>query len=134
LSSSQAIAILLARLLMSGVFVFSAIGKFRHDEMDMQAIKRIGLPLPGAVASITGGCEIVGALMLSLGMGARVASALLGIFLLAVSFLLLRFWEVGDSPRRFAEENAFFGNMGLAGGLLYVLVTGPGPLALFPEH
>lgn len=128
----SSVPLLVARILMASVFVFSAWGKLRGDERDMKAIIGLHLPFPSILAKFAGACEIVGALMLTLGVAAQLAAILLGIFLLGVTLTFLQFWKIPDGDARFGAENAFFGNLGLLGGLTYVATFGPGPIALLP--
>ena len=128
--SPDAIALLLGRILISGVFIFSAWGKLLSDPIDVAAITSLGLPHPQMLGRAVGVCEVIGALMLTLGAGARVAAVLLSIFLLSVTLAFLRFWKATDHPARFAQANSFFGNLGVLGGLVYITVMGPGSLAL----
>ncbi|CAN7591113.1 DoxX family protein [Variovorax paradoxus] len=130
---SEAIGLFLARLLMSCVFLFSAIEKLRKEEEEIQAIVGLHLPYPNFVAMLAGLCEIVGASMLVFGVGARLASVLLALFLVSVTIIFLQFWKAPTRQVRFGQANAFFGNLGLVGGLTYVALIGPGPLAIFPR-
>lgn len=132
MSVAGSLALLGARILMASVFFFSAWGKLRGDERDLQAIVGLHLPYPNLLTVTAGACEIIGALMLISGAGARIAALLLALFLLAVTFAFLRFWTLPQGDARFNVENAFFGNLGLIGGLTFVMVTGPGSLALLP--
>lgn len=75
---------------------------------------------------------IVGAAMLTLGIAAQIAAILLGVFLLGVTLAFLQFWKIQDGDARFNAESAFFGNLGLLGGLIYVATVGAGPIAIMP--
>jgi putative oxidoreductase len=119
-------------MFMASVFVFSASGKLRGDNRDIQAIVGLHLPYPSLLARIVGGGEIIGALMLTLGVATQLAALLLGIFLFFVTLAFLPFWKIADDEAHFGAENAFFGNFGLMGGLAFIFVFGPGTYALVP--
>lgn len=133
MDEAGSISLLLARVLMSGVFLFSAMEKLRRNEVEMQAIVGLHLPYPNLIATAAGVCEVLGSLMLIFGVGARVAAVLLGLFLFGVTVAFVHFWKAPTPEVRFGQTNAFFGNFGLMGGLIYVAVVGPGSFALFPH-
>lgn len=132
MTMAASIALLVARMLMASVFVFSAWGKLRGDARDLQAIIGLHLPFPNLLAKLVGACEIIGALMLTLGVAVELAAVLLGLFLVFVTLAFLQFWKVTNDEAHFGTENAFFGNLGLLGGLIFLTVFGPGAYALLP--
>jgi uncharacterized membrane protein YphA (DoxX/SURF4 family) len=47
-----------------------------------------------------------------------------------ISFVVPSFWNVADPPPVRAQKlNAFIANFAIAGGLIYVIVAGPGPFS-----
>jgi putative oxidoreductase len=75
--------------------------------------------------------RVIGALALVLGVYAQIASILLAIFMIVVSFAVLTFWSPGDpAPVRAQKLNSFAANIAIVGGLIYVIAAGSGRLSL----
>ena len=70
---------------------------------------------------LTGVCEIVGCLMLGLGIAPRIAAVAFALFTVLVSLLFLRFWTSRpDAPDFLLRRNTFFSNLAMIGGLIGV--------------
>jgi len=61
--------LLFARLLVCTVFIVSAVDKFNLVPAEVAAMRALKLPAPLFLMRLTGVCEIVGCLMLGLGIG-----------------------------------------------------------------
>lgn len=70
-------------------------------------------------------CELVGGVLLFLGILARLGAFLLFLFMVAVTFLFHSFWTF-PSPESQAEMWNFMRNLSILGGLLLVLAWGKG--------
>ena len=120
---------LAGRLLIAAIFVFSGFGKITGFEGTVGYIASKGLPLPqlGAIAAII--VELGGGILLILGWKARWAAAAMLIFTLAAAFIFHNFWAV---PPAAAQNQMihFMKNISMAGGLLYVVIFGGGPLSI----
>jgi putative oxidoreductase len=119
-------------LLLSGrpcvalLFAVSAASKFRQEQAEIKALASLHVPAPGTAELIAGICESVGVVALTLGIYVRTASLMLAIFMLAISFLVLSFWSGADPlPVRAQKKSAFFANIAIVGGLLYMVAMGP---------
>jgi putative oxidoreductase len=123
--------LLLARLLVCTVFIVSAVDKFNLVPAEVAAMRALKLPAPLFLMRLTGVCEIIGCLMLGLGIGPRIAAVAFALFTVLVSLLFLRFWtSKPDAPDYPLRRNTFFSNLAMIGGLLYVVVAGPGAYSL----
>jgi putative oxidoreductase len=120
---------LVGRLLIAAIFVFSGFGKITGFEGTVGYIASKGLPLPqlAAVAAII--VELGGGLLLIVGWKARWAAAAMLLFTLVVAAIFHNFWAV---PADMAQNQMihFMKNICMAGGLLYVVVFGSGPLSV----
>jgi len=120
---------LVGRLLIAAIFVFSGFGKITGFEGTVGYIASKGLPLPqlGAIAAII--VELGGGILLVLGWKARWAAAAMMIFTLAAAAIFHNFWAV---PPDMAQNQMihFMKNICMAGGLMYVVVFGSGPLSI----
>ena len=123
--------LLFARLLVCTVFIVSAVDKFNLVPAELAAMRALKLPAPVFLMRLTGVCEIVGCLMLGLGIAPRIAAVAFALFTLLVSLLFLRFWTSRpDAPDFLLRRNTFFSNLAMIGALLYVVVVGPGAYSL----
>ncbi len=120
---------LVGRLLIAAIFVFSGFGKITGFEGTVGYIASKGLPLPqlGAVAAII--VELGGGILLILGWKTRWAAAAMMLFTLAAAVIFHNFWAV---PADMAQNQMihFMKNICMAGGLLYVVIFGSGPLSV----
>src|SRR4051812_19642941 len=120
---------LVGRLLIAAIFVFSGFGKITGFEGTVGYIASKGLPLPqlGAIAAII--VELGGGILLVLGWKARWAAAAMLLFTLAAAVIFHNFWAV---PPDMAQNQMihFMKNICMAGGLMYVVVFGSGPLSI----
>ena len=127
-------ALLVARLLFATMFLISAGDKFRGDKKEIAMIAQLHLPAPARLETLTGVCEVLGAAMLLTGAGARIAAAGLLIFTAFISLAFLQYWKIDSGPeQRLPVRNAFFANVAVVGGLLYIVVVGPGRWAIASE-
>lgn len=131
-SRSGNAALLLGRLCLSGVFILSAIDKFKPPEAELKQIGTMGLPLdPKLLSTMAGSCEVIGAASLVTGVYSRTSAILLAAFLGGVSMKMLNFWAAKGPPEAItAQREEFIGNVAVIGGLIYVATVGPGALAL----
>jgi putative oxidoreductase len=123
--------LLIGRFCLAAVFVISALSKFRRDPTEIKVLANLHIPAPASAEVLVGVCEVIGALALVLGVYAQIASILLAIFMIVVSFAVLTFWSPGDSaPVRAQKLNSFVANIAIVGGLIYVIAAGSGRLSL----
>jgi putative oxidoreductase len=73
----SALAVLVARVVGGGVFVVFGIGKFANHASEVASFRDYGLPAPDAFVFVIGAIEIVGGLMLILGLATRPAALVL---------------------------------------------------------
>src|SRR5258708_33954024 len=91
--------LLLARLLVCTVFIVSAVDKFNLVPAELAAMRALKLPAPVLLMRLTGVCEIVGCLMLGLGIAPRIAAGAFALFSPLLSLPFLRFLTpTPDSP------------------------------------
>lgn len=143
----QFFALPLARIMLSLVFIWAGYTKVvGFGAMNMTEWKKwVGtlnipgtadkLPNPDLLAQIAAYGELVGGLMLFIGILSRVSALGLFLFTIAASVLAHNFWihGTGDAAtaKLFADQlTAFLKNMGLAGGLLLIVGAGGGGLGI----
>jgi putative oxidoreductase len=120
---------LAGRLLIAAIFVFSGFGKITGFEGTVGYIASKGLPLPqlGAIGAII--VELGGGILLIVGWKARWAAAVMLVFTVVAAVIFHNFWAVpaGEAQNQMIH---FMKNISMAGGLLYVVVHGSGPLSV----
>ena len=116
---------LAARLLLVAEFAIAVNGKIQGwsgQEAYMAAHgMRFVAPLLAAALAI----ELLGSLCLVLGIEARLAAAILCVYLGIVSVTLHNFWRMSGTAAG-ANQTQFFKNLGIMGGLLLLALHGPG--------
>jgi uncharacterized membrane protein YphA (DoxX/SURF4 family) len=130
MGTSTDLLLLAARCCLATVFVASAYTKFLAPPEEIKVIAQLHLPAPKLLERLAGFCESIGATALVLGVLAPTVSVLLVCLMLFISFAILNFRSERGQPQvRAQKRNAFFANIAVAGGLIYVAAIGPGRLA-----
>lgn len=113
---------LTGRIFIAAIFIITGFGKITGYEGTAAYMEAMGVP--GALLPLVIALEIVGGLAIVVGWRTRIAAFLLAGFCL-LSALIFHL--------DFADQSqflSFWKNVGLAGGFLFLVVNGPGGLAL----
>lgn len=122
MSSNHALISLVARVLLSAIFIAAGYNKIGGYDGTMQYMESAGVPgilLPAVIA-----LELGGGLMILLGLFSRWAALALAAFSVVAALLF---------HANFADQMqaaAFMKNLALAGGLLLLFANGPGAWAV----
>jgi putative oxidoreductase len=119
----------IGRALLSLIFILSAVNKLQNWSDTAQIMADRGLPAVDALLSVVVGLELVGGIMVLLGLYARWGAVVLLAFLVPVSLIMHNFWAAPEAEQLSHMIN-FMKNMSIAGGLLFVLAMGPGPVSV----
>lgn len=117
------------RVLIAVIFVFSGVAKATGLEGTAGYIAHQGLPAAYLLAVAAMIVELGGGVLLIAGFKTRIAAAVLLLFTLAAGFLFHNFWAVPADQVQNTMIH-FMKNISMAGGLLYVVVYGSGPLSV----
>jgi putative oxidoreductase len=133
----------LSRILLSLVFAFTGYSKVvgYGGVQDMvkwkEYVKNLRIPgtndpLPNSdlLAQIAAYGELVGGIMLFIGILSRVTAFGLFVFIIVASVLAHNFWAMTDAGAAFANFGQFLKNMGIAGGLLLIMAAGGGSVGI----
>ena len=137
----------LSRILLSLVFIFTGYAKvFGWGPLDKPIInmdlwkQRVqGLKIPGTqdplpnselLAQIVAYGELVGGILLFLGILSRVTAFGLFVFVILASVLGHAFWTFADAGPQFLQIQQFLKNMGIAAGLLLIMGAGGGAVGI----
>ena len=92
-----------------------------HIEDHVKRLTFFKAPLPRATFWLGMGLDAVGCGLLLVNWHPAIGALCLIVFTVLASFLLLRFWEMGDPMKRIGMQNGFLANIGVVGGLLLLL-------------
>ena len=112
-----------------GLIVVGGAGVRRLDvgmEMIEDMFTMWGVPAPGLTAPLTAGVEIVAGILLVLGLGTRIAAMALSVVSIgALIYVKQDLGIISSQPMPGAELD-----LALLGGLIAVILLGPGPISL----
>ncbi len=117
------------RVLLSLIFIMSAVGKLQAWQGTAQMMADRGLPAPDVLLSVAVGLELVGGVLIVLGLYARWGAIVLLLFLVPVSLIMHNFWALPADQARDQMIN-FMKNVSIAGGLVFLLAVGAGPVSI----
>lgn len=123
-TAANGAVLLLARLLLSAMFILAGFGKLTAIGGTAGWFGSIGLPAPTVVAVVVGLLEFFGGLAVLAGFYSRIAAVALAIFTIAAS--LIAHTDFSDM----SQALFFQKNLGIAGGFLLLAVFGPGAFAI----
>ncbi|AEG92599.1 DoxX family protein [Ramlibacter tataouinensis] len=124
-TSGQDALSFLGRALIALLFIpagFSKIGGFAGVT---GYIASKGLPMPAAGAALAIVVELLIGLMLLAGFKTRFSALVLAVFTVVASVVFHNFWAL-QGAQAMAQQQAFFKNIAVVGGLLVLMAFGPG--------
>jgi putative oxidoreductase len=121
--------LLIARVLMGYIFLLGGWGKLLGLAGFSAYLERQGLPASYPLAVLGAGVEFLGGLALIFGIVTRFAALALVAFTLVATGIAHRFWEF-DEAARGGQATSFNKNMTMIGGLLALIVAGPGRFSI----
>jgi putative oxidoreductase len=113
----------LARLLLSSVFLQTSLKVIRNAEHMTAGPEALGLPEPVRMVQLHGATNLVGGLMLALGIKPRLAAWALIVNLVPTTVAGHRFWEEDDERAKMGQEIHFFKNVSMLGGLFAIIAA-----------
>lgn len=127
LSRARPVAPLVLRVVIGGLFIWHGIDKFDVGISMIEDMFRMwGVPAPGFTAPLTAVVEIVAGTLLVLGLGTRLAATALSVVSIgALIYVKQDLGIISSEPMPGAELD-----LALLGGLIAVIVLGPGPISL----
>lgn len=120
---------LVGRILLALIFLMSGIGKISGFAGTAGYMASKGMPMTDVLLAITIVIEIGAALMLILGYKARFGAAALLLWMIPVTFIFHNFWAM-PADQQMIQQIMFMKNLGLMGGMLYIMAFGSGPMSL----
>jgi putative oxidoreductase len=120
---------LAGRIMLALIFVISGAAKIAGYSGVASYMESHGLPLVQVLLPLTIVVELGGGLMLILGWNARLAAAVLFLFIIPTTLVFHNFWAVPADQLQ-NQMNNFLKNIAMMGGMLYVVVYGSGPISM----
>jgi putative oxidoreductase len=122
-------ALLVGRLCLAAIFLWSGLGKIGGFGGFAGMLAGQGLPAPTVAALAAVVLEAGGAALVTLGLLTRLAAAGLILFTIAATLIAHDFWAL-EGPERQMQQIQFMKNLGLIGGFLLLIGSGPGRFSL----
>lgn len=120
---------LAGRILIALIFLISGLGKITGFSATAGWMAGKGLPMAEALLALTIVIEIGAALMIIAGYKARLGALALFLWMIPVTFLFHNFWAVPAAEQQ-VQQIMFLKNLGLMGGMLFLMAFGSGPMSL----
>ena len=124
-TSTQNTLSLVGRALIALLFIPAGFSKIAGFAGTAGYIASKGVPLPEVCAAIAIAAELGLGLLILVGLQARLAALGLAIFTVVITFIFHNFWAV-EAAQKMMQQQAFFKNIAVAGGLLLIAAFGAG--------
>lgn len=121
---SNGVVLLIARILLSFMFILSGVQKFGGIEGTAGYIGSVGLPAPTLLAWGAAILETFAGIAVLIGFKTGIAALLLAAFCVVAGFLF------HFQPADQMQMISFMKNLTIAGGLLALFVSGPGSISV----
>jgi putative oxidoreductase len=129
-TTPQSTTALVARILLSAIFVLSGFAKLTDPGGAMGYMEKAGIDNPEPLLYIAAVAEILGGLAVLLGLFTRLGAAGLFLYMAVITVIMHKFW--GNMPADAAKMQMvqFMKNLCIMGGLAMVVAFGPGRYSL----
>jgi putative oxidoreductase len=122
-------ALCVGRLCLAAIFLWSGLTKIGGFGGFAENLASQGLPAPTLAAFVAVVLEAGCAALVILGLFTRPAAAGLILFTIAATLIAHDFWTLAG-PERQMQQSHFMKNLGLIGGFLLLIGSGPGRFSL----
>lgn len=130
MSFSEVTSALIGRLVLAWFFLSQALSAAHHWHASVLMLAMNRVPSPQLMLALSVIVMIIGSLALIAGFNARVGALVLFVYMVVVSVVMHPYWKISDAAVRSADYDIFARNIAIAGGLLILVGTGPGPFAV----
>ena len=125
----SSILVLIARTFLSAVFLVSGIHKVIWYTKAIKEFKKAAVPLIQFSLPATIALHIMASICILGGVFTQEAALCLVVFTVAATLWVFPFWQ-RSGPARLEQSRIAMANLGLVGGLLMLVASGPGRFAL----
>jgi putative oxidoreductase len=120
---------LVGRILIGMIFLLSGLSKISTFAGTAGWMTSKGVPMAEVLLAITMVIEIGASVMIISGFKARLGAAALFLWMIPVTFVFHNFWSMPAAEQQI-QMIMFMKNLGLMGGMLYIMAFGSGPMSL----
>ena len=120
---------LVGRILIGIIFLLSGLSKIGGFAGTAGWMASKGLPMAEVLLALTIVIEVGASLMIIAGYQARLGAAVLFLWMIPVTFLFHNFWAMPADQQQI-QQIMFMKNLGLMGGMLYIMAFGSGPMSI----
>ncbi|MDR6413162.1 UNVERIFIED_ORG: putative oxidoreductase [Burkholderia sp. 1595] len=113
-----------ARVLLSVPFICGGVKNLLAYSGFVGYLAAQGMPMPGILAAPSIATDLLGGLLLVLGIRLRLVAPYLALYTIFTAFVGHPFWLLDDPGSRGEMTFQFWKNLSIAGGLLGIFVTG----------
>lgn len=121
--------ILLARILLTALFVISGVGKLIDFTGTVSYMTYVGAPMPSVAAAVAVAMELLVGLALLVGFRVRPLALVLLVFVAGTALIGHPFWSM-EAAERAMNQTQFLKNLSIMGGLLLLAIVGSGRYSL----
>jgi putative oxidoreductase len=118
----QEFLLLVGRVMLGAIFVISGTVK----NLGIAPYSTRGWPAEWFFGPLGATVELIGGILILLGIGTRYAALLMMLFMIVATLSSHRFWEFTDPAQFRLQQSQFFKNVSIFGGFVLVFLTGPG--------
>ena len=126
----------IGRVLISAVFIVFGYIQFTHigNYIANPAVLKVagmtgGILSPTVIAYLVAAIDLFGGVLILVGYQTRWTAIVLIVFVVLTLLLVHTFWTM-EGAARAANQGNFYKNLGLIGGLLFLIALGPGRCSL----
>ncbi len=121
--------LLVGRICLALVFVVAGWGKLTSFSATAASLVAMGVPASEFALALIILVELGGGIFLIMGFYSRFFACLMLLFTVVATFTYHNFWFMGGTAAKL-HMTQFLKNAGLIGGMLYVMVNGPGKFSI----
>lgn len=125
MSNQNDLLSLVGRVLLALMFLVGGVDKIMGLEGTIKYAQTNGVPMANIAIYIAIVIEIGMGLLLVAGFKTRWAAMVLIVFIVATEFFFHQYWNMEGAPRNF-NRIVFYKNLAVLGGMLMLIVAGPG--------
>jgi putative oxidoreductase len=128
----NSVAQLIGRILLASVFVQAGYRKLFASGIQgtIDSLANHGFPFSVPLAYAAAAGEMIGGIMLIVGLWSRFAAIAFFIYIGVLAALFHNFWAFSDAAQHAQQMAIFYFHLATMGGMAYVAVFGPGSLSI----
>jgi putative oxidoreductase len=127
-ASASDVILLIGRIMLGWIFVRSGYGKIFDIAAYGATFPARGMP--AWLAYIAVPAEFFGGVALILGLATRYVVLVMLVFMLVATVSTHHYWTFADVAQRRIQDSAFYKNVAMTGGFLFLFVVGAGRISL----